>query len=621
MLRLAYVWTLHLFGHLGGAGAQLPGVSDVLQHKGERAKGTRTGAETHCGSATSRHGVCVRGRRPTPDAPHWRHNATSSAALSVSAPDSPSAAEDPSEPWAEPPGDAPAASQPPQIDAPPRADAPDAFSRHTPPPLPQCPGAAVLALPLLHAVAEPLTQPPRSCHEGVDAHELAQALAMQLRDARAAVAAATTAAAARATEGAGSASPTSTAAGDRLAGLATAAEEEEEQQPQGPALAVAEEGAAAQSEGGMEGALDEREEREEEEDYGHAVEAWEEWKREHGVEGPAAWSLLVGPAEPLEGGEDRGEAASAAARARWEAWEREARERAALQHREPVAAGSGAVGAVVEGGGAAPEQQVGDVVGVDVAAGVQQMALPVVGVEVEAAVGDGLEGEVGSGGAAAVEGAVEVAPWLYRLTWAAAAAVVAACVWVVGAVLRVLSRAEAGGAEAEAEEGAEWATPHRTPARRRPWRPYGEDEGLAHGEGGRRGLLRRCLDACVAACGGAAPRGGGLGAAGATPAVPRWRLSCGEQLQDQEEEREREEEDAEGALGAARRLLGLSPAQPATGYDDMRVLRLRAGPTPPPAVFPGACRRRRRRRHPRAALPVRARLASTEWVTSRCCCS
>ncbi len=39
---------LHLFGHLGGAGAQLVGVSDVSQHKGKRAKGTRTGAETHC---------------------------------------------------------------------------------------------------------------------------------------------------------------------------------------------------------------------------------------------------------------------------------------------------------------------------------------------------------------------------------------------------------------------------------------------------------------------------------------------------------------------------------------------------------------------------------------------
>ncbi len=30
------VW--HLFGHLGGAGAQLPGVSDVSQHKGKPAK-------------------------------------------------------------------------------------------------------------------------------------------------------------------------------------------------------------------------------------------------------------------------------------------------------------------------------------------------------------------------------------------------------------------------------------------------------------------------------------------------------------------------------------------------------------------------------------------------------
>ncbi len=44
---------MHLFGHLGGAGAQLPGTSDVSQHKGKRAKGTRTGAETHCG------GVCA----------------------------------------------------------------------------------------------------------------------------------------------------------------------------------------------------------------------------------------------------------------------------------------------------------------------------------------------------------------------------------------------------------------------------------------------------------------------------------------------------------------------------------------------------------------------------------
>ncbi len=31
---------LHLFGHLGGAGAQLPGVSDVSQHQGKRAKGS-----------------------------------------------------------------------------------------------------------------------------------------------------------------------------------------------------------------------------------------------------------------------------------------------------------------------------------------------------------------------------------------------------------------------------------------------------------------------------------------------------------------------------------------------------------------------------------------------------
>ncbi len=46
---------LHLFGHLGRAGAQLPGVSDVSQHKGKRAKGTHTGAETHCGSAPCRH--------------------------------------------------------------------------------------------------------------------------------------------------------------------------------------------------------------------------------------------------------------------------------------------------------------------------------------------------------------------------------------------------------------------------------------------------------------------------------------------------------------------------------------------------------------------------------------
>ncbi len=47
------IW--HLFGHLGGAGAQLPGLSDVSQHKGKRANGTRTGAETHCGSAPSSH--------------------------------------------------------------------------------------------------------------------------------------------------------------------------------------------------------------------------------------------------------------------------------------------------------------------------------------------------------------------------------------------------------------------------------------------------------------------------------------------------------------------------------------------------------------------------------------
>ncbi len=50
------VWgDLHLFGRLGGAGAQLPGVSDVSPHKGKRAKGTRRGAETHCGSAPSSH--------------------------------------------------------------------------------------------------------------------------------------------------------------------------------------------------------------------------------------------------------------------------------------------------------------------------------------------------------------------------------------------------------------------------------------------------------------------------------------------------------------------------------------------------------------------------------------
>ncbi len=31
-------WILHLFGYLGGAGAQLPGISDVPQHKGKRAR-------------------------------------------------------------------------------------------------------------------------------------------------------------------------------------------------------------------------------------------------------------------------------------------------------------------------------------------------------------------------------------------------------------------------------------------------------------------------------------------------------------------------------------------------------------------------------------------------------
>ncbi len=31
-------WSWHLLGHLGGAGAQLPGVSDVSQHEGKRAK-------------------------------------------------------------------------------------------------------------------------------------------------------------------------------------------------------------------------------------------------------------------------------------------------------------------------------------------------------------------------------------------------------------------------------------------------------------------------------------------------------------------------------------------------------------------------------------------------------